>query len=188
MFPYLTPFGIIMKINRQPLPELTEDIVQRDHEFWSQFSTRSVGNWITYDTPVKDIAAFIEKIYLRRDFNGFTGDRKFVHDEDAQKAFSKLRTAIAGVYAWRINDPNNHNPVARARMLKEADFAFRQAFAYCPYSPEVFSRYVNLLLNTQRFDDALIVGLTCLKFDPHNAQVIDVVNHLKEWKRQHPGG
>src|SRR5258706_10719885 len=26
MYPHLTPFGIIMKINRQPLPELTEDI------------------------------------------------------------------------------------------------------------------------------------------------------------------
>ena len=26
MYPHLTPFGIIMKINRQPLPALTEDI------------------------------------------------------------------------------------------------------------------------------------------------------------------
>ena len=28
MYPHLTPFGIIMKINRQPLPSLTEDILQ----------------------------------------------------------------------------------------------------------------------------------------------------------------
>ena len=43
-------------------------------------------------------------------------------------------------------------------MIKEADFAFRQAFAFCPYSPEAVFRYVNLLLSLQRFDDALMVA------------------------------
>ena len=33
---------------------------------------------------------------LRRDFTGFKGDRKFVRDDQAQKAFSKLRSSIAG--------------------------------------------------------------------------------------------
>src|SRR6476646_6055414 len=68
MYPYLTPFGIIMKINRQPLPELTEQFVKTDHEFWSHYSSRITGNWINYDTPVKQIAEFVEKVYLRRDF------------------------------------------------------------------------------------------------------------------------
>ena len=53
MYPYLTPFGIIMKINRQPLPTLTEDILDRDHQFWKQFSKRLTGDIIDYDTPVK---------------------------------------------------------------------------------------------------------------------------------------
>ena len=53
MYPHLTPFGIIMKINRQPLPTLTEDILDRDHEFWKQFSKRLIGDIIDYDTPVK---------------------------------------------------------------------------------------------------------------------------------------
>ena len=61
MYPHLTPFGVIMKINRQALPEITEDIVQRDHEFWSQYANRLTGNWITYDTPVKQIVEWIEK-------------------------------------------------------------------------------------------------------------------------------
>jgi len=61
MFPHLTPFGIIMKINRQPLPELTEEIVRRDHEFWAKFSERLIGNWITYDTPVSNIVSWIER-------------------------------------------------------------------------------------------------------------------------------
>jgi tetratricopeptide (TPR) repeat protein len=184
MYPHLTPFGIIMKINRQPLPELTDDIVKKDHDFWSQYSNRLIGNWMTYETSVKDIASFVEKTYLRRDFTGFKGSRKFVRDDQAQKAFSKLRSSIGGVYAWRINDPNNRNPAVQQRMIKEADFAFRQAFAFCPYSPEAVFRYVNLLLSLQRFDDALLVGATCLKLDPYNGQVIDLVNRLKSFKSQ----
>lgn len=183
MYPYLTPFGIIMKINRQPLPELTEDIIQRDHEFWSQYSTRTIGNWITYDTKLKDIADFVERVYLRRDFTGFTGDRKFVHDEDAQKAFSKLRSSIGGIYNWRIANAKPGSP-DQQRMIKEADFAFRQAFAFCPYSPEAVFRYANLLLSLQRFDDALIIAKTCLKLDPFNGQVLDLVSRLETWKKQ----
>src|SRR5260221_7854709 len=69
------------------------------------------------------------------------------------------------------------------RMIKEADFAFRQAFAFCPYSPEAVFRYVNLLLSMQRFDDALIVAKTCIKLDPYNGQVIDLLNRLQAFKK-----
>ena len=184
MYPYLSPFGVIMKINRQPLPELTDDIVNRDHLFWKQFSTRLTGDIVDYDTPVKQIADFIEKTYLRRDFSGFKGDRKFVRDDQAQKAFSKLRSSIGGVYAWRINDPNNRNPVVQQRMIKEADFAFKQAFAFCPYSPEAVFRYVQLLLSLNRFDDALTIASTCEKLDPFNAQVVGLVKNLQGYKKQ----
>jgi thioredoxin-like negative regulator of GroEL len=183
MYPHLTPYGIIMKINRQPLPELTEDIIRRDHEFWSQYSERLIGNWITYDTPVKQIADWVEKTYLRRDFSGFTGDRRFVRDDQAQKAFSKLRSSIGGVYNWRVaNSPAGS--AQQQRVLKEADFAFRQSFAFCPYSPEAVFRYANLLVNQQRFDDALLIAKTCQKLDPYNAAAIDLVTRLTEWKKQ----
>lgn len=187
MFPHLTPFGIIMKINRQPLTDLTEDIVKRDHEFWTKYSERLIGNWITYDTTVKEIADFVERVYLRRNFKGFTGDRKFVRDDQAQKAFSKLRSSIGGVYNWRIANSKPGSP-EQARMIKEADFAFRQALAFCPYSPEAVFRYVNLLLSMQRFDDALIVASTCEKLDPYNGQVVDLVRRLREFKNQAPQG
>jgi tetratricopeptide (TPR) repeat protein len=183
MFPHLTPFGIIMKINRQPIAELTDDMVRRDHEFWTQYSERLIGNWINYDTPVKEIADFVEKVYLRRNFSGFKGDRRFVRDDQAQKAFSKLRSSIGGVYNYRWGTSKPGSPEWQ-RMLKEADFAFRQAFAFCPYSPEAVFRYVNLLLNLQRLDDALIVASTCLKLDPYNAQVIDLVSKLQAFKKQ----
>jgi tetratricopeptide (TPR) repeat protein len=184
MFPHLTPFGIIMKINRQPLAELSEEIVRIDHEFWTKFSERLIGNWITYDTPVKDIAAFVEKVYLRRNFSGFKGDRRFVRDDQAQKAFSKLRSSIGGVYNYRIGTAKPGPE--QQRMIKEADFAFRQAFAFCPYSPEAVFRYVNLLLSMSRLDDALTVAQTCLKLDPYNGQVIDLVRRLSSFRNQ-PG-
>src|SRR5213075_1766535 len=110
------------------------------------------------------ITSFVERTYLHRDFTGFKGDRKFVRDDQAQKAFSKLRSSIGGIYAWRIGDAGNtHNAAAQQRMIKEADFAFRQAFAFCPYSPEAVFRYVQLLATLGRMDDAIIVAETCQK-------------------------
>ncbi|MHB8523091.1 MAG: glycosyltransferase family 117 protein [Limisphaerales bacterium] len=176
MYPYLSPYGIIMKVNRNPLPEITDEMVRKDHEFWSLYSDRLTGNWINYDTPVKDICDFAERVYLRRDYRGFKGDRKFIRDDDAQKAFSKLRSSIAGVYVWRINAARN--PVEQQRMLKEADFAFRQAFCFCPFSPEAVFRYSNLLASANRIDDALRLAQTCLKFDPENSAVLGLIRQL----------
>ena len=109
MYPYLTPFGIIMQVNRQPL-DLTEEIMQRDHFFWSQYSDRLVGNWITDDTTARELCDFAEKVYLRHNYSGFKGDPKFIRDDDAQKGFSKLRSAIgASIYQWRAD----HRPRIR---------------------------------------------------------------------------
>ena len=193
MYPHLTPYGIIMKINRQPLAEITQDIVDKDHDFWSQYSDRLIGNWITYDTTVADICKWAERVYLLNDYRGFTGDRAFARDDNAQKAFSKLRSSIGGIYAWRVGLASGSPtpPQFRAkpgspeeqRMLKEADFAFKQAFAYCPYSPEAVYRYVNLLMATQRFDDAILIAKTCLRFDEDNTQIRDLVDSLENFKQ-----
>jgi tetratricopeptide (TPR) repeat protein len=193
MFPYETPFGVIMKINRQPLPSLPEDVFKKDHEFWSQYSDRLIGNWITYDTSIKEIADFAEKVYLHRDYSGFKGDRKFIRDDDAQKSFSKLRSSIGGIYAWRLGVlmgtstppqylPKNDNE--RQLLVKETDFALKQAFAFCPYSPEAASRYIFFLLQFNRLDDALLVGQTCINFDPYNGQFENLFKQLKEFKKQ----
>jgi thioredoxin-like negative regulator of GroEL len=174
-----------MKINRNQLPEISEDMCMRDHEFWKQFSMRLTGDFIEYDTPIQKITDWVEKTYLRRDFSGFTGDRRFVRDDQGQKAFSKLRSSIGGVYYWRLtSDPGGKTPVLQQRMAREAEFAFKQAFAFCPYSPEAVFRYVNLLLGQRRFDEALLIGETCLKLDPYNGQVIDLVNRLRSFRKE----
>ncbi len=188
MYSYLTPFGVIMKINRHPVPELTQDIVDKDHAFWSQFSSRTIGNWITYDTTVKQVCDWAQQVYLHHDFTGFTGDRRFIRDDDAQKAFSKLRSSIgSSIYQWRSRPQNSRIPAERARVTKEAEFAFKQAFAYCPYSPEAVFHFMDLLLTQNRIDDAIAILQTCHKLDPYNGQISDWIDQLSHGKSNSPG-
>jgi tetratricopeptide (TPR) repeat protein len=183
MYPYLTPFGIIMKLNRQPPAQLTEEMIRRDHQFWTQYSERLIGNWITYDTTIRDIVAWVQRVYQRRDFTGFKGDRKFVRDDQAQKVFSKLRSAIAGVYNYRLfvmaKSAGEQQLIAR-----ETEFALRQAFAFCPYNIEVVGRYVQFLANFHRFDEALVIANTCLELDPNNGQAAGIIKTIQSWKAQ----
>jgi tetratricopeptide (TPR) repeat protein len=185
MFPYLSPFGIIMKINRQPVPEFTQEMINKDHEFWSKYSERFTGNWITYDTPVKDICDFAERVYHRRDYKGFKGSPMFVRDDNAQKSFSKLRSALGGLYMFRYNSAKTQPE--RDRVLKEAEFAFKQAFSFCPYSPEAVYKYVSLLVNLNKVDDAIRVAQTCIIFDPENPAMQQLLGNLEDIKRG-PGG
>jgi tetratricopeptide (TPR) repeat protein len=189
MYPYETPFGIIMKINRNPLPELPDAVFKRDHAFWSKYSDRLIGNWITYDTSVSNIVDFIQKVYLRHDYSGFRGDLKFVRDDQAQKAFSKLRSSQAGVYVWRLGpqcpeEYRQKNFTATQALIRETDFAFKQAFAFCPYSPEAVFRYINFLLQYNRLNDALLVAHTCQQLDPNNDQIRGLVKNLEDIKNQ----
>jgi tetratricopeptide (TPR) repeat protein len=187
MYPYETPFGVIMKINRDPLPQLTQDIFDRDHKFWSDYSTRLCGNWMTYDTSISNICDFVQRTYIQNNYTGFIGDRKFVRDEDAQKAFSKLRSSQAGMYAWRCSpscppEYREQTPALQEALRRETDFAFKQAFAFCPYSPEAVFRYVQFLMQYNRIDDALLVAKTCLKLDPYNGSVSDLIENLERYR------
>jgi len=171
MYPYLLPAGVIMKVNRTPVGEISEEAMNRDHQFWCDYSQRTIGDWITYDTSIKDICDFCDKIYVTHDYNGFKGDPKFVRDEDAQKSFSKLRNAIASsIYQWRMDNTEEarRNPAYRARLAKEAEFALKQTFAYCPYSPEGIFHLMDLLSRQGRWEDIHYVLATAQKLDPYN--------------------
>ena len=161
MYPHLEPHGLIMKINRQPLSEMSDEIVQRDRDYWTKYIVPMVGDWLNTDTSVEAVAAFAEKVYAKKDLSGFTGDARFIQNADAQKMFSKERSSIAGLFAWRALHTTDQSE--RKRMNDEADFAFRQSWALCPYSPEAVYRYVNLLLSEKRRADALLVAETAAK-------------------------
>jgi tetratricopeptide (TPR) repeat protein len=169
-----------MKLDRHPVAEVTEEMARKDHQFWCRFTERLCGNWITYDTPVKEVCEFVHRVYRRGDLNGYTGDPRFVRDNDAQKAFSKLRNSIAGLYAWRINEAKT--PAERNRLIKEAGFAFKQAFAFCPYSPETVSRYASLLASTGQLDDAILVAETCQRFDEESGFTQSLIDQLRKMK------
>ena len=161
MYPYLEPHGLIMKINRQPLPAVSDEIVQRDRDYWTKYLTPMIGGWLKPDTTIEEVAAFAEKIHVKKDLSGFAGDPQFVQSEYWSKNFSKLRSSIGGLYEWRAEHATD--AIEKKRMNDAADFAFRQAWALCPYSTETVIRYVNLLTSQNRRADALLVAETAAK-------------------------
>ncbi len=142
MYPYMEPHGLILKINSEPLPELTPAMVKNDMEFWDWYSKRLLN------------------------------DRKFVRDVTARKSFSKLRCAIAGLYAWR-------------RMFPEAEAAFRQAVDLCPLSPEANFRMADFYLQLGRHADALQLLQANLELDPRNDKIAGFMNQIREMEQLH---
>jgi tetratricopeptide (TPR) repeat protein len=141
MYPYLTPAGIIMKINRDPLPspeqnpQLWTEIVNRDKAYWNKLCEE------------------------------FDARPEFRRDSDAQKTFSKLRSAIGGVYANR-------------RLVVEAEYAYKQALQLCPESPEANFRLAQLYMELGRADDALATLQALQKLDPLNDKIKNAIQQI----------
>ena len=125
MYPYLTPNGIILKLNPEPLPGLDPQLVENDHKFWGWYT-----DWLLAQSA-------------------------FRRDICARKSFSKLRSAIAGIYDWR-------------RMYDEAEYAFKQSIALYPLSPEATFRLAQMYMNMQRFEDAEKLVRDFAAADPKN--------------------
>lgn len=147
MYPYLEPYGIIMKINTDPLPG-----PDQDRERWDKIVTRDHAYW---DALSKDLV----------------DDPRFRRDDVAQKTFSKLRSAIGGVYAFR-------------NMHKEAEEAYLQSIQLCPDSPEANFRLAQLYLVQSRFAEAAAVLERYQQRDPHNTKIGDAVNAIRDAQRQ----
>ncbi|MDR0993474.1 MAG: DUF2723 domain-containing protein [Verrucomicrobiota bacterium] len=125
MYPYLTPHGIILKLNDEPVPSLDPALVQKDHDFWGWYT-----RWLLSQS-------------------------KFTRDICARKSFSKLRSAIAGIYDYR-------------RMYDEAEYAFKQAIDLYPLSPEAIFRLAQMYMNMQRFEEAKKLIEEFVLLDPNN--------------------
>ncbi len=185
MFPYLEPHGLIFKLNHQPLSVLPEETVQQDHDYWTNAVSPMIGDWLNDYTSVKEISDFADKVFHQHDFSGFKGDPDFVKNHYSHSMFSKARTSIAGVYAWRAQ--NTTDAGEKERMNDAADFAYRQAWALCPYLPEAVYGYVGFLMAQQRAPDAVIVAETALKLAPdeqQKEQLSQFVEQLKRYQKQ----
>ena len=191
MYPYLQPHGLIMRINRQPLPDLPEAVLAQDHEYWQQLVASMIGDRLRLQdrTSASDLAEFVNRVYVRKNLNGFSGDPLYIRNDYAKRIFSKLRSSIAGVYAWRLssNAPAEFIPKSdaeRQHLVQETDLAFRQAFALCPYSPEALFGYVNFLIEFNRLEDANWIVQASRKVDPQNKQTRDLSHKLQKMKGQ----
>ncbi len=182
MYPHLSPHGLIMRLHRQPLKAIPAEAIDKDRAFWAKQQRQLIGDWLRPETPVKELCDFAKKTYVHKDLAGFTGDPKFVRDDPAPKAYSKLRSSIGGLYFWRI--ANSSNDQDRQRVKTEAELAFKQAYAFCPISPEALFRFVNLLMSDGRIDDARLLALTTLQLNPTNQVVEDLSLQLDRMKRQ----
>jgi hypothetical protein len=185
MYPYLEPHGLIFKVNHQPLPGLSDEIAGQDRDYWRNLVRPMIGDWLNDDTPVEQVAAFAKKTFGKQDFTGFTGDPRFIQNTYSHRMFSKLRCSIAGLYAWRLKQAADASE--KERLARETDFAFRQAWALCPYSPEAVFRYINFLLAQNRISDALVVAETAAQMPANQGkdggQMRALVEQLKKFQK-----
>jgi tetratricopeptide (TPR) repeat protein len=155
MFPYLTPAGIIMKINKEPLPG-----PEQDPQLWTEIVSRDKAYW---DKLCADFDA-------RPEFRLMRGDVMVRGDTDAQKTFSKLRSAIGGVFAYR-------------HLVAEAEYAYKQALQLCPESPEANFRLAQLYMELGRPDDALATLQALQKLDPLNGKITSAIQQIVGMKQ-----
>ncbi|MGD0016686.1 MAG: DUF2723 domain-containing protein [Verrucomicrobiia bacterium] len=147
MYPYLEPYGIIMKINHDPLPSPAQDpkrwqeIIARDHAYWDKLCA------------------------------DFDARPEFHRDGDAQKTFSKLRSAIGGIYASQ-------------KLYDAAIYAFKQSLWLCPESPEANFRLAQLCAEIGKFDDAISTLESYEQRDPLNKRIGEAVQRLRELRQQ----
>lgn len=186
LYPYLSPHDLIFKLNHEQLPALPKTDVDADRAFWSKRLETILGGWLKPDTSVSNLCLNVETLYWKKDLSRFKGDREFLTNDFAPKAFSKLRVSIAGLYQWRaMKESETENA---KRMSGEADYAFRQAYALCPTSPEVLFRYVNFLMTQRRFDDPISVVRTTLNLTPaddhFHDQYENLMTQLKQYREQ----
>ncbi|MDP6904599.1 MAG: DUF2723 domain-containing protein [Verrucomicrobiota bacterium] len=182
MYPHLRPFGIIMKIEREPVDEFDESVFNKDRKFWRKYSKRLIGDWISESTTISEICDWAELTYQRHDLSRFKGSPEFIRDNDAQKGFSKLRSAIAGLYAWRAL--NTNDPELKIRYNKEAHFAYKQAFAFGSINPETVFKFINLLATMGKHGDALRIAQTYRKLDPANPSSLIFIKQVLQTREQ----
>ncbi|MDD4737193.1 MAG: DUF2723 domain-containing protein, partial [Kiritimatiellae bacterium] len=135
MYNYMVPNGLILKLENEPIPAIPQKTIENDHKFWTWYTERLLAN------------------------------NKFLRDVVARKTFSKLRSAIAGLYAYRRNFP-------------EAEYAFQQAIDLYPLSPEANFRLADIFMQQRKFTDARKLIEAFLEKDKGNDKVAEFLKQI----------
>lgn len=155
MYPYMEPYGIILKINKDPLPG-----PDRDATRWQQIIDRDRSYWDALYADLK-------------------GNPRFRRDDVAQKTFSKLRSAIGGLYAARATMGGTTGANQDA-MYAAAEYAFRQAIELCPDSPEANFRLAQLYVQRGQFDQGVDVLEKYQRTDEYNTKIKEAIKTVKD--------
>ena len=107
--------------------------------------------------------------YWRDETKRLMADPEFKDSDYAKKSYSKLVSSQGGV-------------LVQHGFLAEAEEAFRYANELCPYSPEAVFRYVSLLVDQNRIDEAARVVSDASKSDPKSDQFRDLAAQLGKRK------
>ncbi len=139
MYPYMEPHGLILKVNNNRIPGIPNRTATNDMDFWDWYTKRLVSNV------------------------------KFRRDVVARKSFSKLRSAIAGLYS-HSNSPRPES----------AEQAFHEARALYPLSPEANFRLAQEVYWPQmRLDDAHDLMQEFSGKDPQNTKAEEFVRRIR---------
>ncbi len=137
----MEPHGLILKLNSEKTDRLDPASVERDRLFWAKLS------------------------------KALLTDPQFLHSDMARRTYSKLRSAIGGLYAYR-------------KMPGEAEATFKQAIELCPTNPEANFRLAQLDTELGRVDDAIGVLVQLQKFDPLSDKLAGAIEQLRKLKQQ----
>lgn len=178
MYPYLEPHGLIMKLSPEPMQALSPEVVKNDRAFWDWYTKRLIGTHTNLPASVKAPPGAPRGTYELIATDGKAGtntwlvgmNTKFRVDVVARKTFSKLRSAIAGLYIAR-------------RMFPEGEYAFRQAIDLYPLSPEANFRLADAYMQQFRFSDARRIIEDFLIKDRNNTKVGSFLQQIKDMER-----
>jgi hypothetical protein len=178
MYPHLTPHQFIFKLNRDPLDRISPGFIQSNRQLWTERTDAWLGRWLRTNTPLATVMDFTERVYKQKDLKNFQGDPQFVRDAETQKAFARMRAAVAGLYAWRGKNAKDESE--RQRMEAEADFAFRQAVAIGPASPDAVGRYAKRLADADHLADALRLARLAVAIEPDEQKLQTILRDLNQ--------
>lgn len=178
MYPYLEPHGLIMKLNAEPLPGLSAEVVKNDRDFWDWNTRRLIGVTTNLSDTVKAPPGAVPGTFELASHDDATSmntwrigmNPQFKVDVVARKTFSKLRSAIAGLYIARRN-------------FAEGEYAFKQAIDLYPLSPEANFRLADSYMQQFRFSDARKIIENFLVQDPLNTKVASFLDQIRNMER-----
>jgi hypothetical protein len=162
MYPYLEPAGPIFKLRHAAQEALFEEAVRNDREYWQKTTRRLIGQEVHVETPLAEVCAAAQELVGKP--VDFQGDPAFLRDEGARKTFSKLRSSISGLYSWRA--AHSKSTSERRQMEREAELACKQAYLFCPQSPEAIWRCAMLFISQHRVEDAQKFIAAARKLNP----------------------